>query len=174
MRTAPRPARISWRAVLAGTACLQGLLLATPSPAHEPPPLLHDRTGPEAIVRSYYNAVNRQEYARAWTYFGESKPGADYASFTAGYERTTEVALALGGVTTDGAAGSIKGTVPVAIRATTTNGATSIYAGCVTTRQLQPALHGPPLRSFEIVEARLSPARGPLDAAVPPECDAGP
>jgi len=152
---------------------LPALLAAAPALAQEqePPPYLDDRSDPAAIVRSYYNAVNRQEHARAWSYYGEPKPG-DYPSFAAGYALTTAVSLALGEVTTEGAAGSIYGSVPLAIEATTADGETRVYAGCVTTRQLQPAVQEPPFRPLEIVGARLEPAEGPLDAAVPADCDA--
>jgi hypothetical protein len=75
-------------------------------------------------------------------------------------------------VTTEGAAGSVYGSVPLAIEATTADGETRVYAGCVTTRQLQAAIQEPPFRPLEIVRAHLEPAEAPLDAAVPADCDA--
>ncbi len=65
------------------------------------PAYLDDRSDPAALIRSYYNAVARHEYARAWSYFGEAKPVADYPSFTAGYADTESVELSLGPVTTE-------------------------------------------------------------------------
>ena len=134
------------------------LLLAAPALAE--PAYLDDRSDPAALIRSYYNAVARHEYARAWSYFGEAKPVADYPSFTAGYADTESVELSLGPVTTDGAAGSIYASVPVAIAATGPAG-TSVFAGCYTTRQIQPVIQEPPFRPLQIERARLAKADGP-------------
>ncbi len=150
------------------------LLLATalPAVAAEPPPYRDDRSDPAAIVASYYNAVTRQEYARAWGYFGDTKPVADYPAFLAGYATTASVELVLGTVTTEGAAGSLYGTVPVAIAATGPDGAVTVFAGCYTTRQVQPAIQEPPFRPLEIVEGKLHPVDGPVAGAVPADCPA--
>ena len=131
-----------------------------------------DRSDPGAIVASLYDALNRHEYARAWSYFGEQKPVADYAAFVAGYAGTERVALTIGAVTTEGAAGSTYGSVPVAIASTGTDGGTRVFAGCYTTRQVQPAIQEPPFRPLEIVEGKLSPVDGPLEIAVPFACPA--
>ena len=147
------------------------ILLATPAAA-DGPPFLDDRSDPAAIVASLYDALNRHEYARAWSYFGDPKPVASYAGFAAGYADTAALALNLGEVTTEGAAGSIYGTVPVAIAATGTDGRTRVFAGCYTTRQLQPAPQEPPFRPLEIVEGKLSPTDAPLATAVPETCPA--
>lgn len=138
--------------------------------AQEPPPYLDDRSDPAALVRSLYNAVSRGEYARAWSYWGDAKPVADYDRFAAGYADTRSVAVALGAVATEGAAGSIYATVPVAIEATEADGTTRIFAGCIVTRQIQPAIQEPPFRPIEIDHARLAQAVGPLAAAIPADC----
>ena len=75
-------------------------------------------------------------------------------------------------MTTEGAAGSIYGSVPVAIAATGTDGATRVFAGCYTTRQVQPSIQEPPFRPLEIVEGALAPVEGPLDSALPTGCPA--
>jgi hypothetical protein len=147
------------------------LLAAAPTLADEPP-YLDDRSDPAAIVRSLYNAVSRHEYARAWSYFGDEKPVPDYQAFISGYADTASVELLTGPVTTEGAAGSIYGSVPVALAATGTDGATHVFAGCYLTRQLQPAAQEPPFRPLEIDRATLRAADGPLAAALPAECDA--
>jgi hypothetical protein len=146
------------------------LLAAAPALADEPP-YLDDRSDPAAIVRSLYNAVSRHEYARAWSYFGETKPVADYQAFVAGSADTASVELLTGPVTTEGAAGSVYGRVPVALAATGADGATRVFAGCYVTRQLQPAIQEPPFRPLEIDRASLHAADGPLATAVPPGCD---
>jgi hypothetical protein len=144
--------------------------LAAPALAEEPP-YLDDRSDPTAIVRSLYNAVSRHEYARAWSYFGETKPLPDYQAFVAGYAETASVELLTGPAATEGAAGSIYGSVPVALAATGTDGTTRVFAGCYVTRQLQPAVQEPPFRPLEIDRASLHAAEGPLAAALPAQCD---
>ncbi len=146
------------------------LLAAAPAFAQEPPAYLDDRSDPAAILRSYYNAVARHEYARAWSYYGEPKPAAGYPAFVAGYAATAAVELALGPVASEGAAGSTYATVPVALAATAPDGSVAVFAGCYTTRQLQPAIQDPPFRPLEIVTGHLAPAEGPLAAAVPATC----
>ena len=149
-----------------------GLLLAllASAAAAEPPPYRDDRSDPAALVASYYNAVARGEYARAWSYFGDTPPVADYAAFVAGYADTAGVELLTGEVAAEGAAGSIYSTVPVALAATAPDGGVRVFAGCYLVRQVQPALQEPPFRPLFIEKARLQPAAGPLAAALPESC----
>ena len=133
-----------------------------PRPRAGTPAYLDDRSDPAAILRSSYNAVARHEYARAWSYYGEPKPAAGYPAFVAGYAATAAVELALGPVASEGAAGSTYATVPVALAATAPDGSVAVFAGCYTTRQLQPAIQDPPFRPLEIVRPprpRRRPAR---------------
>ena len=145
------------------------LLLVSAAAAQEPPPYLDDRSDPAALIRSFYNAVNRHEYARAWSYFGDARPAAGYPGFVAGYADTAAVELVTGPVATEGAAGSVFATVPVAIAATGAGG-TRVFAGCYTTRQIQPAIQEPPFRPLFIASASLRAAQGPLAAALPASC----
>jgi hypothetical protein len=46
------------------------LLLVSPALAQDEPEYLDDRTTPETVISSYYNAISRREYARAHSYFG--------------------------------------------------------------------------------------------------------
>ncbi|MGH6859926.1 MAG: hypothetical protein ACRECY_06700, partial [Phyllobacterium sp.] len=39
-----------------------------------PPEYLDDRSTPETVIKSYYNAINRQEYARAYSYYAPDSP----------------------------------------------------------------------------------------------------
>lgn len=147
------------------------LILAATAATADEPAYLDDRTSPETIVRSLYSAVGRGEYARAWSYFGDEKPVADYATFAEGYAGTGIAGIAIGAVTTEGAAGSIYGTVPVAISVTGPgpDGA-RVFAGCYTTRQIQPAIQEPPFRPLEIASGKLHAVDAALDAALPTDC----
>ncbi len=150
-------------------AALLLALIAGPAAA-EPPAYRDDRSDPAALVASYYNAVARGEYARAWSYCGETPPVADYATFVAGYADTAAVELLTGEVASEGAAGSVYSTVPVALAATAADGATRTFAGCYVIRQVQPAIQDPPFRPLSIESASLHPAEGPLAAVLPTTC----
>lgn len=145
------------------------ILLAAPALA-EPPAYLDDRSDAESLVRSYYNAVNRGEYARAYGYLAE--PAQPYEAFAAGYADTRSVELLLGTPVSEGAAGSSYTAVPLAIRATDAIGKVSVFAGCTTVRQVQPAIQEPPFRPLEIATAHLAPSDAPFETAAPAECPA--
>lgn len=151
---------------------LLSLLLATPALAAEPPAYLDDRSDPASLIRSYYNAIARQEYARAYSYLSQPP---DYQTFSAGYADTASVELVTGNVTSEGAAGSVYATVPVALRAMSADGTAKLYAGCYVTRQVQAAIQDPPFQPIQIDSGHLAPATGELKAAVPGKCpeDAG-
>ena len=97
-------------AAVFATSCL-----ATQSFAQETR-YIDDRSSAASIVNSLYNAVNRKEYARAWDYFGETKPAKDVEAFAKGYENTTQVNVKTGNVASEGAAGSVFYYVPVSKR----------------------------------------------------------
>lgn len=145
---------------------LAALLLAPAALAE--PAYLDDRSDPAALIRSYYNAVARQEYARAWSYYAEPKPASGYDAFAAGYADTATVEVAIGEVASEGAAGSIYSTVPVAVTAAAADGATRGFAGCYTIVQVQPAVQEPPFRPLEITAAHLAPADAPTPPATCP------
>ncbi len=146
------------------------LLLSPPAVrADEPEPYLDDRSTPASLLHSLYNAVDRKEYARAYGYFDASAV-PDFDSFSAGYADTESVDLAIGLIAEEGAAGSTFWSVPVAIRAHRTNGTSKLFAGCYTLRLAQPTIQSPPFRPLHIVKAKLTPASGALEAAVPASC----
>ncbi len=74
-------------------ALLAAALAAAALPAFAAPPAyLDDRSTAAALVRSFYNAVNRREYARAYSYFGDHA-AQPYAGFAAGYADTVSVSV---------------------------------------------------------------------------------
>ncbi len=147
-------------------AALFALVSTLPALAAQPA-YLDDRSTAASLVRSYYNAINRQEYARAYTYFGDSAAPQPYPAFAAGYAGTASVAVVTGDATSDGAAGSIYYTLPVAIDAVSTAGTHKQFAGCYTTRLIQPTNQDPPVTPMFIYQARLSPAHGPIAGLLP-------
>jgi hypothetical protein len=133
---------------------------------------LDDRSTPEAVIRSLYNAINRHEIVRAWSYWQGSASTPDFASFAEGYAQTDRVELVLGVAASEGAAGSIYSTLPVAIRSVDQAGRVAEFAGCYTLRQVEPDLQAePPFQPIHIESGHLRAVSGPLQAALPDHCD---
>lgn len=158
----------------AAAAAIPFLVLAAGAAGADEAPYLDDRSGPEAVIRSFYNAVNRHEYARAWGYFGEAKPVKDFDAFVKGYADTKTVEVETGTASEDGAAGSIYYNVPVAIRATDEKGDSKVFSGCYTLRQVNAQIQEPPFDPIHIEKGALKPASGDLAEAVPESCGDGP
>jgi len=144
------------------------LLASAPVFAAEPA-YLDDRSTAASLVNSYYNAVNRREYARAYTYFGPNGGPKPYADFAQGYQDTEHVSVLTGAAQSDGAAGSIYYTIPVAIDALTADGRHRQFAGCYVTRLIEPGNQDPPVVPMYIYQAKLNAAHGRL-AAILPDC----
>ncbi len=150
-------------AVLAGTPVLSAELA-----------YLDDRSSAEAVLKSLYNAINRHEYARAWDYFGQTKPAEDFDAYVKGFEGTDHVDIKTGGEASEGAAGSIYFTVPVAIRAVGSNGSEKVFAGCYTLRQVNGEIQSPPFNPIHIEKGELKPSTAAFEDAVPDSCGDGP
>ena len=146
------------------------VLAATAAAAGELPAYLNDRSTPEAVVRSLYNAIERQEYLRAWSYFAEGV-APDPGTFRAGYADTASVELRLGEAAGEGASGSTWWTIPVAIEATSTAGGVRVFAGCYTLSRARPVLQEtPPFAPIAIRDGTLRQVSGSLEANVPERC----
>ncbi|RUM98050.1 DUF1176 domain-containing protein [Pseudaminobacter arsenicus] len=158
------------KALLAATV---SMLLAQSAAAAEPA-YLDDRSDAASLVRSLYNAINRQEYSRAWEYFGDVKPAKDFNGFVAGYEQTSEVEVITGDAGVEGAAGSTYFNIPVAILARNKDGSEAVFAGCYTARLVNPQVQEPPFSGLHIEKGVLKPVEGPLAEALPASCGDGP
>lgn len=134
-------------------------------------PYVDDRSDGAALVRSLYNAINRKEYARAYGYFGASRPVGEFKAFADGYAKTVSVEAKFGKVLTEGAAGSIYSAVPVAIKSIEEGGKARFFSGCYVTRIINPSLQVPPFTPYQIETARLDEAEGPIEEAIPATCN---
>lgn len=150
-------------------ACLTALAL----PAHAGPAgadFIDDRSSPERVVTSLYNAIDRQEYLRGWSYFADGA-APPYPEFRDGYAQTDTVTLRIGDVTSEGAAGSIHSAVPVALKAVDAGGTETVFTGCYYLTQVQPAVQDtPPFRPIQINRGTLSKATGAFDSVMG-QCD---
>jgi hypothetical protein len=141
-------------------------------------PFYEVRTDPVKALKSYYNAINRKEYERAYGYFfGAPNPlpsvAPPYNQFVQGYSDTTFTTLAVGNVEGQGAAGSTYATFPVVITATHTDNSTHVYSGCYTMRSINPGISQNPYDVLpHIYSAKLSevPANSNVDQLLAQPC----
>jgi hypothetical protein len=114
-----------------------------------PPPIgsgtyLDDRSNPIALISSYFNAVNRKEYLRAYSYWGNPQTHlGTLASFTSGYANTASVSLVFGAVLSIRSRQSYY-TVPVRLKGISTNSVRSDFAACYVVHISNPSFFGAP------------------------------
>jgi hypothetical protein len=122
-------------------------------------------TSPVDLLASYYNAVNRQEYERAYSYW--QAPPNDYDSFAAGYADTASVQLIVQPPTRiEGAAGSVYVEIPTVLIAQHNDGSAHTFAGCIVTRKSN--LHPPDIPEedvWHLYQALISEV--PNNSAIP-------
>ncbi|MBZ0302603.1 MAG: hypothetical protein K8J31_22850 [Anaerolineae bacterium] len=98
-----------------------------------------NRDSPVDLLASYYNAINRQDYARAYGYW-QNAPKS-YADFVSGFADTVSAQVIVQPPThSEGAAGSIYVQIPTVLVANHQDGTEHLYSGCFVTRKsnLQP------------------------------------
>ncbi|HTO34501.1 MAG TPA: hypothetical protein VL202_25510 [Pararhizobium sp.] len=156
------------KTILISTALLAALFASALPAQAQDIPYIDDRSDGAALVKSLYNAINRREFSRAYSYFSE--PFDDYPSFVKGYAKTVDVEVITGKVTTEGAAGSIYAPVPVAIKSTEEGGKARVFAGCYITRIVNAAIQEPPFSPLHIESAELEEVDGPLEKVLPKVC----
>lgn len=95
------------------------------------------RADPVLVVASYYNAINLNDYARAYGYWENPPKGATLAQFAAGYTDTVGAAAFVRlPAASDAGAGNIFAAVPVLLAADHTDGSQHFYAGCFTVHKV--------------------------------------
>jgi hypothetical protein len=134
---------------------------------------IDDRSTPSQVLISFYNAINRQEYSRAYGYW--SNPAStlgNFANFSNGYANTVSVDLVFGQISGDAGAGQYYYTVPVILKAAEKGGHTN-YAACYVVHQSNPSNYGaPPIQPMSIDrgQASVSPAGTSDSAALASAC----
>lgn len=112
---------------------------------------LDDRSTAAALMLSYFNAINRREYLRAYSYYEDNADIGTLDEFSEGYAETALVSVVAGPITDGGAAGSIYFTVPMILNATTTTGVQQKFAACYVLRLPQPGNYAaPPINPMHI------------------------
>jgi hypothetical protein len=152
---------------------LLGLLGVETRPVTPPAqPFYENRAGsPVEFLASYYNAVNRGEYERAYNYWESHTGGAngsptDPASFAAGFAQTASVAVTFGTPVSEGAAGSTFASVPAAIIATAKDGSISTFGGCYVVRRTNAGIDPDPAAVlWRMYSAAITPGSATATAA---------
>jgi hypothetical protein len=112
---------------------------------------LDDRSTPAALMLSYFNAINRQEYLRAYSYYANVTEIGTFDQFSRGYSDTKTVGVVFGPISGEGAAGSVYYTVPMVLNSSKTSGTQEKFAACYILRFPQPANYGaPPITPLHI------------------------
>lgn len=109
-----------------------------------------DRSSPEALIASYYNALNRAEFSRAYSYLSEERR-PDFLSWVQGYKNTRSIRVIAGKAESDNAAGTWGWDLPVAIEAENYDGTKEVFRGCYLVTMTAPVNQIlPPYRAMTI------------------------
>lgn len=118
---------------------------------------LDDRSSAESVVSSFYDAINRREYARAYSYWESGAAAAQlgpFDDFAAGYANTEFVDLTTGDVGSGVGAGQIYFSVPVTLMATQSDASVQTFVGCYTLHIGRPQIQAaPPFQPLAIQRA---------------------
>jgi hypothetical protein len=148
-------------------------VLGFPASASEPPYYenLLDSAG---ALKSYYNAINRKEYERAYSYFDKGATVQPYPQFAAGYANTASVTLALNlNFIEDPGAGNIYAAIRVVLTAMHKDGSKHLFSGCYIMHRVNTGISEDPndelwhISSAKLVEV---PANSSIDALLAQEC----
>ena len=117
---------------------------------------LDDRSTPGNLIISLFNAINRHEYLRAYSYWQDPAGSlGSLSTFSNGYANTASVDLAFGQLSGDAGAGQMYYTVPVIIKGTATNGQKANFAACYVVHFSQPGFQAaPPFSGMSIVRGK--------------------
>ena len=144
-------------------------------------PFYEDRTDITRTLISYYNAINRKEYRRAYDYWespgtGPTSTPPDYATFVQGYANTASVAVTFGAPFGNSGAGNYYADVPTVIVATQTDGRVQVFSGCYVVHSTNPDADPRPgagLWRLRQASIRAAPA-GSSPAALIPDINCQP
>lgn len=127
---------------------------------------LDERSSAVNLLASFFNAINRSEYARAYSYWREGALEQSFEQFAVGYENTASVRMETGEVTTDAGAGNYYTSVPVVLVAETRDGQTQTFAGCYVLHLGNPSAQArPPYRPIKIDAGALEQVDNSADHA---------
>jgi len=101
---------------------------------------IDNRSGAVEVVSSLFNAINRKEYVRAFTYWQDAAAVGSYVDFAAGFADTDIITASFGTVISDAGAGQYYYQVPVTQTVQTAGGDTQVFVGCYTLHLSNPGM----------------------------------
>lgn len=132
-----------------------------------------DRSTPQALIESYYNAINRKEYARAYSYYSEEGREPDFKTFAQGYAGTKSVKVAVRKTEPDPGAGQIYWSLPIAIESESDDGTKQVFTGCYTIHLTNPSMQEePPYKPLQIMTGSMTKSPMEIEKSVPESCEA--
>jgi hypothetical protein len=153
---------------------LCGLLAAPTAASAADLPYLDDRSTPAALVKSLYNAINRQEYARALAYFDE-RPAETIEQFADTFGDTERISVVTGNPLREEDEGQPdRFQVPLAVEFEREDGQTRVLAGCYTILGQSGSSEEDAFRPYRIESGLVDPVDVPFDEALPGRCGDGP
>ena len=157
-------------ALLLGLAVWLTTAAAAHAQGHAPEPgYQDDRSTAEAVIGSYFDAVNRREYDRAYSYWepqAAARELAPFDEFAQGYADTQSVDVTMGDVGTGVGAGQLYFTVPVTLVATQFDGSIQTFVGCYTLHIGRPEIQAvPPFNPLGIQRASIQQVDNNADTA---------
>jgi hypothetical protein len=106
---------------------------------------IDDRSTPSQVIVSMYNAINRQEYVRAYDYWDNpSNSVGSFNAFQTGYQDTAAVDLVFGQITGEPGMSQVYYTVPVLLKTVSKGGVHSNFAACYVVHDTNPDVYGAP------------------------------
>lgn len=115
---------------------------------------IDDRSTPAQLIVSYYNAINRKEYLRAYSYWRDPAESlGDLETFTNNHTDMVLSELSFGALEAGAGAGQLYYRVPVVMETTDTLAGYAIKtSACYVVHQSQPSFFGaPPFQPMSIV-----------------------
>jgi hypothetical protein len=129
-------------------------------PATSQIPFYEERSDPANFMQSFYNAINRKEYARAYSYFDTGADKLPFAEFVQGYSDTASVSVFTGKINIGAAAGNRYASVPTALVATHTDGSVHTFYGCYILHSTNPGVDpNPDAALWKIQKATIAEDR---------------
>ena len=139
---------------------------------------IDDRSSPWQVIVSYYNAISRQQYSRAYGYWNDPATEAgDFTAFSNGYADTASVDLVFGNTAADPGMSQVYYTVPVILKVTKTNSTHANYSACYVIHETNPGVYGaPPVDPMSMVQgaATVSDVNAPDASVLATACNAFP
>ena len=142
---AESPADATDTLVASATPVPTAVSTATPASSSNTTNYIDDRSNPSQVIVSYYNAIDRQEYLRAYDYWtNPSNSLGDFTAFANGYKDTASVDLVFGQITGDTSMSQTYYTVPVILKTISNTGVHKNYAACYLVHAAAPGVFGAP------------------------------